>query len=101
MPNKTRIQTSFLEKQAKENSRQDTSRSVMLGVAVVAVIAIAFGAFKAVELLMGFQTYQHVRNVALLLNSPKLEGKDAYIDVTIRNGNAYPVADPVFKILSF
>ncbi len=97
MTNKTRIKTGFIANQAQESSKTGTSGRVIKIIALVAVAAIAFGIYKGVEMLLGFQTYQKIRNVSLQLKSPRLEEGDAFVDVTIHNANAYAISNPEFK----
>lgn len=97
MTNKTRIKTGFIANQAQESSKRGTSGRVIKILAVALVAVLAFGIYKGVEMMMGFQTYTKIRNVSLQLKSPRLENGDAFVDVTIHNANAYPIIDPVFK----
>lgn len=97
MSKDTQIKTGFLEKQAKENSKRGTSRGVMVFLLVSVVLALLFGAFKAYEMLAGFQTYQKIRNVSIVLKNPSVENGSAYVNVSIKNQNGYPVYNPTFK----
>ena len=97
MAKDTQIKTGFLEKQAKENSKRGTSRGVMAFLIGAVVLAVGFGIFKSIEMLAGFQTYQKIRNVSIVLKSPKVESGNAYVNVSIKNQNAYPIVNPVFK----
>lgn len=94
---KTKIETGFLEKQAKANSSRGTSRSVLAFFTIMLVSVAAFGIYKAVEFVLGFQTFQHIRNMSLVLKAPRVEQGKAFVDVTIHNANAYSVSEPVFN----
>lgn len=97
MASKTKIQTGFIAKQAEESSKRGTNRGVILLIAVVAVGALLFGGWKAVEMLLNFQNYTNIRNVSLQLNAPQVKEGKAFVDVTLHNANAYPISEPVFK----
>ncbi|HMP50760.1 MAG TPA: hypothetical protein PKD05_04335 [Candidatus Melainabacteria bacterium] len=97
MASKTKIQTGFIAKQAAESSKRGTNRGVILFIAVVAVGALLFGGWKAVEMLLNFQNYTNIRNVTLQLNAPQLKDGKAFVDVTLHNANAYAISEPVFK----
>ncbi|MBK9142694.1 MAG: tetratricopeptide repeat protein [Candidatus Melainabacteria bacterium] len=94
---KQRIQTNFLEKQAAENSKRGTNRGIVIALLSVLGAGILFAAYSLITYLLNFQQNQHVRNVAIVLKTPRLAGGKALVDVEITNANAYPISNPLVR----
>lgn len=91
------IQTNFMDRQAAENAKSGTARGIFMGIGLVALIGIGFGATQVFQYFSNFESNQFKRNVAVTLKEPKVAGGKALVSVEIKNHNAVEISTPVIK----
>ena len=96
MPKRQQIETNFLEKQAKENSKEGTTRGIMTGLGLLVAVGVAFGGYQAYSFFANFETNQYLRNVAIVLKSSHLKDGKALVTVDVHNSNAFDISNPKF-----
>ncbi len=90
------IETNFLDRQAKENSKEGTARGIMLGIGLLVVVGAAFGGYQIYSFFANFETNQYLRNVAIILKSTHLKDGKALVTVDVHNSNVFDIQNPRF-----
>jgi tetratricopeptide (TPR) repeat protein len=86
-----------MDRQAAENAKSGTARGFGIGIGLVALIGIGFGATQVFSFFSNFESNQFKRNVAVTLKDPKLAAGKAMVSVEIKNHNAVEISSPVIK----
>lgn len=89
-----KLNTNFLEKQARENAKTGTARGVITVIALLIFGALGYGAYS---LITALQANPHLKNTTIVLKSPALKAGKAIVAVEVHNINAFDIENPVFK----
>lgn len=89
-----KLNTNFLEKQARENAKTGTARGVISVIALLIFGALGYGAYCLISAL---QANPHLKNTTIVLKSPVLKGGKAIVAVEVHNVNAFDIENPSFK----
>lgn len=86
-----RIRTNFLENQAKEVSHKERGKAPLIAFGIVALGAVSFGCYQAVNFLLNYQSIAMLKSIELILDKPTTTDGKATVDVVVRNNNPFAV----------
>ncbi len=89
------IQTNFMDRQAAENAKSGTARSIFMGIGFVALLGFGFAGFQAFQFFSNFDMNSYKRNVSVTLKDPKVVAGKAIVSVEFKNHNAVDISNPL------
>jgi tetratricopeptide (TPR) repeat protein len=88
-----RVRTQFFENQARESSAPVTQKLHVRILLALALCAVLFGGYSAVQFFLNMDKNNAIRNVEVNLEAAELRDNVAVVDLRITNLNASPVFD--------
>jgi len=84
-----------MDRQAAENAKSGTAKSIFTGLGLVALVGFGFAGFQAFNFITNFEVNSYKRNISVNLKDPKVVGGKAVVSVEFKNHNAVDISNPV------
>jgi tetratricopeptide (TPR) repeat protein len=97
MSEEERIRTNFMDNQARDLSKPALSKTKLRVIIAVALIALAFGLYQAINFVMNLGKITALNSVAVTLQHPGMLDGVAMVDVTINNLNTTAISNIGFQ----